>query len=103
LYSQKRKEYNCFDAEEFSNGFHWLKLIPVCLIEEYQTIHGNELRKVVDGNHVRECYISSELSLTIHTCQFTDTTQRYGALKRVRKAGKLHIKILYTHPKIKNY
>jgi hypothetical protein len=90
LYSQKGKEYNCFDTEEFSNWLHRLQFISICPIEEHQAIHGNELRKVVDGNQIRECYISLELSLTIHTCQFTDTTQRYATLIRVRRTEKSH-------------
>lgn len=85
LYSQKRKEYNCFDAEKFSNWLHRLQFILICLIEQHQAIHGNELRKVVDGNHVWKCYISMEFPFTIHTCQFTDTAQTYAELIGVKK------------------
>jgi len=83
MYSQEGKEHNCFDAQELSNGFHRLQFIFICLIEEHQAIHGNELRKVVDSNHVRECYIYLELTLVVHTCQLTDTTHRHAPLIKV--------------------
>ena len=54
IHSPERCKHNKFNAQKFSKGFYWLKLIMGCFVEQHQTIHC-PLKQKKDAFVYQEC------------------------------------------------
>ena len=69
-YLQKRKENNGFDAQKFADWSHRSQRFSVGSIEENQVVHGDELRKIIDGNHVWISHVGLEFAFAVNLRYF---------------------------------